>query len=315
MSCFHNGTLINQRLLPDHADFEVDSENIYHSIQEDGFATTVGKIHGAYALVWHDERDNSLNFSRNKERTLYYCTNKSSDQLFWASEAWMLTGVLGRNGIQHGKVMSFEVDQHYAFDMDNFGTFQQPSIPKPSVRKAIGYIPPPVTKKTCKKWVNKSAGVVATQGKKQHKLWDKVVFTVSNNPGVKGGSVFVEGTTDLGETVSVYLTEVLAAHLDVFVQGTKLTGTINSAPADHDKGYRVNPATVRLVAPAHKSNVTKMVAGYRGEMISEHEFRKRVAKGCAWCSDIAGEGMVWLSSEEFLCDTCSQDESILSMAN
>lgn len=108
----HNGTLKGQHLLPDHQKFAVDSENIFHSINKDGIQTTVPKLWGAYALTWWDKERQSFNIVRNAERTLYTTYTEDKLTMFWASEIWMLIGILGRNKIKHGEVKLVPIDKH-----------------------------------------------------------------------------------------------------------------------------------------------------------------------------------------------------------
>lgn len=92
----HNGTLRNQSLLDDHKDFVVDSDNLYHHLAKNGLADTIQKADGAYALVWYDRTDNSLNFIRNDERPL--CIGKlTNGSWIWASEYQMLTWLVRRH--------------------------------------------------------------------------------------------------------------------------------------------------------------------------------------------------------------------------
>lgn len=109
----HNGTLYNQSLLPDCKDFEVDSKNIFHSIQKLGVDDTYKLIHGAAALVWYKPEDLTLNFLRNKDRPLFLTYTKDRKTLFWASESWMLEGVLAKNGIDHTDIYDTVVHTHY----------------------------------------------------------------------------------------------------------------------------------------------------------------------------------------------------------
>lgn len=92
----HNGSLRNQSLLDDHKDFVVDSDNLYHHLAKNGLEKTIEKTDGAYALVWYDKSDNSLNFIRNDERPL--CIGKLTNGCWvWASEYQMLTWLVRRH--------------------------------------------------------------------------------------------------------------------------------------------------------------------------------------------------------------------------
>lgn len=102
----HNGTLRNQRLLPDHKDFEVDSENIFYSINKDGIEETAMKLDGAFALTWWNKEDETINFFKNDERTFWFCHNKTGDAVFWASEIPFLEFAAKKAGIEITKPLS-----------------------------------------------------------------------------------------------------------------------------------------------------------------------------------------------------------------
>lgn len=92
----HNGSLRNQRLLDDHAKFVVDSDNLYYHLNKNGLTDTVAKADGAFALVWFNRDENSLNFIRNDERPL--CIAKLTNGCWvWASERAMLVWLVNRH--------------------------------------------------------------------------------------------------------------------------------------------------------------------------------------------------------------------------
>ena len=115
----HNGTLnaFSQRKLLDHQYFETDSEAIFNMIEEKGVENVIPLLEGAWALTWWDNRDHSINFLRNKERTLYYCTDVSRTTLFWASEVAMLYLALNHNNVPFSAkdVHIVAENQHYKF--------------------------------------------------------------------------------------------------------------------------------------------------------------------------------------------------------
>jgi predicted glutamine amidotransferase len=95
----HNGTLQGWRgYLNDDEFFDVDSECIYHNINELGVDAVIPSLRGAWALVWYDKETGQLNFLRNKERSLWYCFNEDKDRIFWASEYWMLGMLKSKHG-------------------------------------------------------------------------------------------------------------------------------------------------------------------------------------------------------------------------
>lgn len=92
----HNGSLRKQSRLDDHKDFVVDSDNLFYQLNKTGLDDTISKADGAYALVWYDRKDNSLNFIRNDERPLAIA-RLSNGYWIWASEIGMLRWLVKRH--------------------------------------------------------------------------------------------------------------------------------------------------------------------------------------------------------------------------
>lgn len=123
----HNGTLRDQTLLPDHQTFDVDSENIYHAFDTLGVQATTPLLNGAYALTWFDVEDHSVNLLRNAERPLYFCSSADEKTIFWASESWMLVGILSRHKVKHGPVMLLNIHKQLSIPLGiGFGSHFKP---------------------------------------------------------------------------------------------------------------------------------------------------------------------------------------------
>lgn len=117
----HNGTLSNKWQLADARDFSVDSENLYHHMETKGFSDLMTVILGAWALVWWDKENDTLNLLRNKERTLFLSYSEDGNRLYWASEAWMLHAALSRNNIKYTEPMLLAEDNLYSIQISKTG--------------------------------------------------------------------------------------------------------------------------------------------------------------------------------------------------
>lgn len=98
----HNGTLSSTYSLPvtqHDAGTLNDSHTIAHNLAKHDTIEVLEAINGAFALVWHDARDDSLNIARNSERPLTLAKAAKHDTLYFASEGWMLYGLDERIGI------------------------------------------------------------------------------------------------------------------------------------------------------------------------------------------------------------------------
>lgn len=137
----HNGTLSSKNQLLDHQDFKVDSENLFHHIEQRSLEDALSKLGGygnAWALVWWDKVNETLNMLRNKERPLYVCQADNDKVLFWASEAWMIEATLARNDIKHGEIVMLGEDKLFTANIDKNGV-----ISKPTLRRVAAPPPPP----------------------------------------------------------------------------------------------------------------------------------------------------------------------------
>jgi len=91
----HNGTLPTHKHL---ADTDVDSHAICHYLNNNKPQDFVNNVFGAYAMIWHDARNNTINVLRNKERPLHVFN--TPDFKFLCSEKDMGTWILRRNNIK-----------------------------------------------------------------------------------------------------------------------------------------------------------------------------------------------------------------------
>lgn len=108
----HNGTFTGDH--KKHADTEVDSEALCHLLADhevNEIDTVLNKITAAYALMWFDSRDKSLNIVRNSQRPLYML--ETSTAYVFSSEAIMLQFAAYRVGITMSKdAKPEEVPEH-----------------------------------------------------------------------------------------------------------------------------------------------------------------------------------------------------------
>lgn len=94
----HNGSLWSTSQLD--GNFDVDSKDLYYTINNKGIDHAWENMQGAAALVWWDENTNNMHMIRNKERPLYTARSNDDAVLFWASEAWMIQVAANRNKVQ-----------------------------------------------------------------------------------------------------------------------------------------------------------------------------------------------------------------------
>lgn len=108
----HNGTVTGIR--GKHKD-GTDSEALLTILRDEGLQAAVNEArHGAYALVWIDHRDHTLNFIRNGMRPLYHLTARGV--LYWSSEYDMLKLMAGHAQLE-GTPHLLPADIHLSCDL------------------------------------------------------------------------------------------------------------------------------------------------------------------------------------------------------
>lgn len=104
----HNGTIPGIRGQEKDG---TDSEALYRIMKDEGLQAAVDAArHGAYALVWTDSRDQSINFLRNTGRTLYLCEHNGT--LYWCSDAYMLRLIMARAQVAKPDIYALKEDTH-----------------------------------------------------------------------------------------------------------------------------------------------------------------------------------------------------------
>lgn len=100
----HNGTLRSYHRLPDHNLFDVDSEALIYAISEIGIEA-FERVTGAFAVVWHDSIEDTINLVRNDERPLHFSVVDGEKKIIISS----LMGITDTIAEQHG----LKIKQHY----------------------------------------------------------------------------------------------------------------------------------------------------------------------------------------------------------
>lgn len=93
---------------------DVDSQAIFAAIEKVGIEETIKVMRGAWALVWYDLHEGTLNFLRNKERPFWYSYEKGFKRLFWASEWPMIDAAVQMGGTDYELFESTEGHRFWA---------------------------------------------------------------------------------------------------------------------------------------------------------------------------------------------------------
>lgn len=289
----HNGTLKNQSLLPDYKDFEVDSDNIYHAISEVGIFDTVERLHGAYALVYFDEADKTINFVRNDERPLYVCNVKERNVLLFASEAWMLFGACMRNGLDAINIREIPVDLLHYIPVDEKGKAMDLTLHTEAVDPYV----PPVKVKTIWERLQPLIG-------KTHLFFiDEIVGNVATLS--YANDMELKATLYVDPADKMYLANAMNRRLKV-----EATANASQWSAPLSKSVLLLGGDSYYVIEED----TERANGFEGEKLTKFEFEQIGHDGCAWCSDVQTwedrDDVVFISAKEVVCKGCQNTDEV-----
>lgn len=329
----HNGTLTSKWRLDDANDFSVDSENLYHHINKKGIKDALDYMQGAWALVWWDKVEGSINFLRNKERPLFYAVTNDEKKIFWASEAWMLQGVLGRNDIDHRQISLFTEDMHFSLAIDNTGALGKPVLRKaPSTYKS--YIPPSYS--NWNNTVKPTLSLVKDETKKVGVVPETTKDSASKNNSKHGYSYTKNVRLELLDCCSdshgaqyfaCFDESMPSASIRFYFnarkikQPNKLLGEniiadIGDMKVAHKEGtyYKVQSSTVKWEDTPFEEDKPEdeaIYADHKGSMLTYTDWMTKYGD-CVWCSApiLPTDRHAMTTEGQCLCQDCVSDHAI-----
>jgi len=343
----HNGVIGAKYRFDKHTAFKVDSEAMYSHMNTHGVDATInllGAVTNSYSLVFWDKAANTLNFLRNSERPMCFAVCDDNKTVFFASEGWMLTGVLGRNNIKHGEIVSTEAHLLYTF-----ANITQTAVSKPLVRSVeppkfstqvihtLGMSGTRTTKDNAaastpdsKKGGTSSKKDVIVRGLEsdQHIIDCKVIteFTIEGAfVDLNGGSYVrctaTNNSVDGRKTYAPF--RLYYRKEDEWVSeaiGEKIFSKVSSFTRNIDEGvyYKVSPWDV--VSEVDQSTIVEeeeplVAVGEGGQVIEIAKWRRKY-QSCCWCSttQLDPDDCQFVKGE-VLCGPCSRDDRVISQMN
>lgn len=334
----HNGTISGWHLgkLDDNDKFETDSECIMHNINKHGVKETIGKIDGAWALVYYDDKEHTVNFLRNKERPMYTAWHKNGKKMYYSSDKDILLFAANRYKIDlQGEPVSMPVDTLHTFKLNDVNNFSKDRLVTETIK---GWTPPPIKYKTTSNVIFSGGGKPTenfTKGslEERTKFWverinkDEIFYVVGDN-FIKDeqGKFYIPAKTSLGATDIRIYTDSKSEVYDILndINTSLFKGTIKKVKQRAGNIYLLlDMRTINAygrytgvfsqimrdeVSDKTVSKDTGMAKGYKDVLLTYSEFQNATRKGCLWCGSGVlyqdHEHLKWLAKDEFVCESC-----------
>lgn len=287
----HNGTI--DKFRPSSVDGPSDSATLFDKIANGDLATVLQEVHdcdGAYAIVFLDTRDSSINIIRNEKRPLYLAHSPGM-VTYWASEKPMFEFVFKRE--QYGPSIHepYLIQPHklYKFQTYKLGKEAAPTEIIDMTPKARVFLPAVVAK-----------GGRAERFRNQRELDLAIAY----------------GEIDPAEDAEPWYSQFPGAGTPGNTSVPSVTPTVKeitaSLKADTEKKLRDE---VPFTPGA--SVFGGYFKGYNSRHLKYKEVRELLNKGCACCEVVPDiqEHVWWYRPDMFICDDCTGDEFFQNFAN
>ena len=346
----HNGTLYTTDSL-EHSQkslgVAVDSHAICHNLAlaeptPAGVKSVIEKLEGAFALIWHDARNDTLNIVRNSERGLYRAKAKYYSTVYFSSEKEMLELLMVRNNIAFDNIEKVKAGTYYQYkgaelvhtsecDLDEYApvysnyygktwgnnyviTPTPKSLPAPE-----GYVlPPPPAGKT---HVSALLELELTQRDKLQFVYDKKDVhkrkTMSVTYGFIGGTKMQAEVQDVGTGLMMQGQPVCVTPVGVRVIGndTIVLCRFFSGVWSEDMYYRECFAVQEEDEDEEEyedgdtDDLDEVLFfGHNNRLLTFAEWTHATRDGCCVCSapaDVLDSGeMEWYSDRDYVCPKC-----------
>lgn len=240
-----------------------DSRSLAIALDQHG-KDALKEISGAYAMIWHDSKDNLLHIARNFERPLKYWEN--DDYVIIASELSILAFALLRADIvpEKGKFKDFESNKHYRWDHLGKCWLDEGVMPSFTV--------------TTQPTFTTAHGVGGTN---QAKLF-RMGFDLYDETPHGNGFVRYDGITDAGTEVCVYV--AIENRLDLN-EHSRYTGVVDSV----DKVTKVMKIKGSSLAKEYPVTSDSTIQLRSGEIIGIDTFKTWAKQKCECCNSVIDE--------------------------
>ena len=331
----HNGTLSNKWQLENGNDFKVDSQALYNHIDKKGIRSAINIAEGAWSLVWWDKVEETLNFLRNSERSMFIAHAIKSDTIFFASEKWMIQVACSREGVEIAEPFETMENVHYTFDLPasncritkptvremkaperpvyNFGRYSQQqqhqSLPLPTPQKQIVLAFTP--KKDGVASIGKATVLGATySGSKNVSL--EVLDSTFDSHGAKFVTCLDPNMPSTNIRLYLKPTDVPEKLVGKIIIGNIGNYCIEKGRSEKNGYYKVEYGTFRLDPSEVDKPIIDEYKDHHGNYLTKDKWMDKY-KNCCWCSSpvFPEEKHEFVkTSGDVLCEICMEDSEV-----
>ncbi len=313
----HNGTLNSQYNLDDYKDFEVDSENIYHHMNNNGIDETLNKLIGAFSLAFYDKEEHKVHLVRNDKRPMTYAFSDDAKTVFFASEGWMISIACARFGIKIREIKETEIGKLYSFPVPDCNPSEFKGYEHNYTVEDVEFHKyKPVEYSYDYSNNNRNITPFYSRQNTNKQTYERqkgstVMFEVIG-PKREHSAAYLEVSTTMGELAGrVYMSKDNPLMPRMIESVHYFRGKVIGVGSDkHGKPFLTfNAGSIEEVIPAHSSLTVKKYKLFDGTLVDMRTWLDKVKCACSRCNRLPlvsdHEEIIWLDDEQFLCRKCA----------
>lgn len=278
---------------------ETDSESFFRYLNDHTIEEALGELKqytDAYAFIWYNKVERTLNFIRNEKRPLWIAQANAST-IYWASEKEMLQFVLNRSysgGYSNNidKLAEIPVNTLISYKVDAANPTQNCTVRKIEIKSKYTY-----TNNTHNpnrfRYADEYFG-------DWYQGYDKEPYAATNNNTAFKSDRPGENEIPFGEDSGATETKTAESLREDIKQS--LIRKFNER----------NPSNVITLPVIPKGESSEITFEIKDKLFSRKEYQRKLEKGCAWCSSQAdlADKVNWHTYDEYVCADCYADPEV-----
>jgi len=336
----HNGTITKE--FANRKKFETDSEALFYNIDKMGLRDALKELQGkdaAFALVWLNWYDGTLNFIRNYKRPLHVTSFMGGSTIAWSSEeAHLKLAIESVMKSSYPSIKQFRVGVHYKIDIDATKLeFEETEIEE--AKEVVTYAPPSTFQGTAegytpsypsstssgtayspRKDLTESSAYWLKFGRDSAKVdlnWDLYTqydevsgyfFTTYAYERLKKYRLIEESKRYIEEQKKQEATSSNVVTFQPKGEKEEVTQTSGEIPFNDPTPWEDDYAKSMMNEAKDEIFYPFGVGGVK--LCSGPAYRQKLAHDCCSCGNAEPDEddyLFWLNDDEFLCLSCAQD--------
>lgn len=322
----HNGTVPKD--FTNRSRFDTDSEAIFYNISTLGLKDALLAMEDAepaFALVWYNFKEESLNFLRNSKRPLHYHELYSGSTVLWSSEGEHIKyAAESATAFKSITATAFpEGKLHTLYIGEDKLKFEITDIPEAKEKPKVVYSSASSNYEYLEHWAGTGTGSYTVykpeNDPKMPEYWMRygkdiatpaLDYTIFSAYDDVSGMMFTESAYTALKEARLYaeVQKVRRENAEHFLAANKAATATTTVVPLHRPFEPDKELPFDIDEPVN-NNLSFTFGVFQDKLCSGTAYLQKISKGCACCGQEVSmhDQVFWMTDDELICDECAQD--------